>query len=387
MRPLAILLLCAASCRPPESPDATEGPPPIAVEPILHASTWAAYTQSLPPGESLPCGYADDALARVATAAAEARAKASGIPDADFISLALRASGDPHPNPRVLLATGRSPVEVQTKLGSLRTSPETRCGIGRAVTSEGKEILVAVALDARADLSPLPIRARTGEWLAFDARMKVHAKGVKLVLLGPRGAPRTVPISFDGTTAHARFALDRPGAFSVQLVADLDSGPYPVIEAKVFSDIDPPEELEPEPAPGEDRTDLGSMIAATRVAEARTELRRDQTLDGLALEHAQRMRNLGKVAHDLGDGDLTKRFEDHGLEAKLIGENVAHAPSLVQAHRGLYASPSHRANLIRPDFTHVGVGIAEGIDGTVWVCEVFATADGLRPFRDTTTYK
>ena len=85
------------------------------------------------------------------------------------------------------------------------------------------------------------------------------------------------------------------------------------------------------------------------------------------------MRDQKAVAHDLGDGDFKERFEaEGGIEARAVGENVAHAPTLALAHRALHASPSHRINLLRGDYTHLGIGVARASDGSVYVCETFA---------------
>jgi uncharacterized protein YkwD len=42
------------------------------------------------------------------------------------------------------------------------------------------------------------------------------------------------------------------------------------------------------------------------------------------------------------------------------GENLALAPTLEIAHRGLMNSPGHRANILNPDFGRVGIGIMDG---------------------------
>src|SRR6185295_18235522 len=95
----------------------------------------------------------------------------------------------------------------------------------------------------------------------------------------------------------------------------------------------------------------------------------------LAQAHAERMRDRHSVAHDVGDGDFKDRFEAEGtLDAHAVGENVAHAPTVALAHRALHASPSHRINLLRVDYTHMGTGIARAADGSVYVCETFAAA-------------
>jgi uncharacterized protein YkwD len=112
------------------------------------------------------------------------------------------------------------------------------------------------------------------------------------------------------------------------------------------------------------------MIAGARAADELPAPRRDPRLDAIAQGHADAMMRARRIAHDLGEGDLTRRLDDAGLVARSVGENVAHARTLVAAHRALYASPSHRMNILGP-YTHLGVGVANDADG-VWVCEVFA---------------
>src|SRR4051794_41322667 len=51
-----------------------------------------------------------------------------------------------------------------------------------------------------------------------------------------------------------------------------------------------------------------------------------------------------------------------------IAENVAVAPTVEQAQRTLETSPSHLANLLGP-YNQVGIGIAKGTDGQVYIAE------------------
>ena len=342
------------------------------------------------------CGAEDAALTRVAREVVAARARGLGTPDADAIVVRLRVAGEPHVRPRIIVASGRAPIddtklrlELASRTGGAHGPP--RCGIAIAPTPHGGEVLVALRIDALADLSPLPTRARTGEWLTLEAHLHVGARSAKLIVLGPHGAPRTVPTALDPVTgvARARFALDQPGAFMVQLVGDVAEGPRPLLEARVFADVVPTAPGEEPAAPGEeaggtsdDARALGAMIAALRTLEGSPPLAHDDKLDVLARAHAERMRENHTVAHDVGDGDFRARFEAEGsLDARAVGENVAHAPTVALAHRALHASPSHRINLLRADYTHYGVATARAADGSVYVCETFAAARPQRPDR------
>jgi uncharacterized protein YkwD len=82
------------------------------------------------------------------------------------------------------------------------------------------------------------------------------------------------------------------------------------------------------------------------------------------------------LAHDVGVGNPAIRLQALGLRPTTAGENVAHALSVVRAHRALWDSPSHRSNLLHSAFTHVGIGLARDEDGSYWVCEMFAAFRG-----------
>ncbi|MBO8169916.1 MAG: peptidoglycan-binding protein [Thermoanaerobacteraceae bacterium] len=49
-----------------------------------------------------------------------------------------------------------------------------------------------------------------------------------------------------------------------------------------------------------------------------------------------------------------------GIKYTLAGENLAGAPWVELAHTNLMNSPGHRANILNPNFTHIGIGIVEG---------------------------
>ena len=371
----------------PVEPDAPNGP---------HDPTGAHdSTSARDPRETslvAACGGTDAALAHVARELVELRARGLGIPDAEALVAKLRASGQPYVRPRVIVASGHAPIDDTKLVTELARRDDVRgpvrCGVAIAATPHGGEVLVVLRVEALADLAALPTRARTGEWLSFNARVHVPARSAKLVVLGARGVPKTVPTSLDPATgiSRARFVLDQPGAFTVQLVADLAEGPRPLLEARVFADVTPPRPGDEPPAPGEelatsaetrdaagDAILLARMVGALRASEGFPALVHDEKLDALARAHAERMREQKAVAHDLGDGDFRERFEAEGdLDARAVGENVAHAPTVALAHRALHASPSHRINLLRGDYTHLGVGVARAADGSVYVCETFA---------------
>lgn len=354
------------------------------------------------------CGHGDEGLRGAAGDVLLRALQGLPMPDADALAFAQRAAGEPHPWARAwaasarVLSTDATLRKLDEWLDQDREPRLRRCAVASGVAPGGMRALAVVTVDALADLDPLPTRARTGQWLTVSARLRVPASAGAVLVLGPSGAPRHVPAWFDGATLHARFALDRPGEFTVQVLATTAAGPRPVVEASVFADADRPARLNVELAPGEeegrqatkspgderheaagptreegredDSLALASMLAAARAASGEPPLARDARLDALAHEHALRMASAHALAHDAGDGDPGERLQAAGLASQALGENVAHAATVALAHRSLWASPSHRANMLRRDFDSVGVAAARDDHGDVWVVETFASA-------------
>jgi uncharacterized protein YkwD len=113
------------------------------------------------------------------------------------------------------------------------------------------------------------------------------------------------------------------------------------------------------------------MLSVARAAAGQRELARDSRLDQVAVAHSSRMNRTQTLAHDAGDGNPDERLHAAGLDVGIAGENVARASTLAQAHRALWDSPSHRLNMLRPEFQRVGIGVTHGQGGDVWVTEIF----------------
>jgi hypothetical protein len=329
------------------------------------------------------CGAHDEALARIAHELASVRSRTGAPPTPDAAAKWMRALGVPYVQPTLFVALGDAPVDAAIRASLERRRDEaspTRCGVALVPMGEPKELVVIVRVQAWASMEPLAIRARTGAWITFSSALHEDARTVSLFVAGPHGAPQTVPVVLSAGQAHARFALGEPGAFVVQLVGDVGHGPQPLLEAHVFADVEPDLSGDEPVAPGEeaggegdDASALFRMVKTTRQREGLRVLKREHALDVLAHAHALRMKDRHSVAHDVGDGDLRARFEAASpMKASSIGENVAKAPTLALAHRTLYASPSHRANLLGARYTHIGLAVERDDDGGTVVCEVFA---------------
>jgi uncharacterized protein YkwD len=109
---------------------------------------------------------------------------------------------------------------------------------------------------------------------------------------------------------------------------------------------------------------------ALRKTEGVRALKEHDTLTRKAEDWAQHMARTGRLEHSkLTDGL-------GGLRWTALGENVGYSSrtsdTLKTIHNLFVNSAGHRANLVNPKFTHMGVGVATDSRGRVWVAEVFA---------------
>jgi uncharacterized protein YkwD len=301
------------------------------------------------------------------------------------VTLVLRAEGAPYVWPRIWTLAGKAAGAQASErftewLAGLGDGGARRCGVALASDASGREVVVGIALHVLAELEPIPTEVSIGAWVSVQARMLAPTASAVILVLGPRGQAHRVPSALDGGRVRARFHADRPGAFLVQVLASVDGGPRPVAEAVVTAGERPHALFTSSPAPGEDEPAsrapdqaLLAMVNGARGSEGSRLLTRDARLDRVAQAHAEAMRAAERLAHDVGDGSPGDRVTAAGARARAVGENVAHAADARHAHRTLWRSPSHRSNLLEPSYDAVGIGIAQDQDGTLWVCEVFAT--------------
>jgi uncharacterized protein YkwD len=103
------------------------------------------------------------------------------------------------------------------------------------------------------------------------------------------------------------------------------------------------------------------LVNQERVAAGLNPLAPDPELTEVARRHSADMFARGYFAHDTPEG-LTPfdRMRDSGVRFLTAGENLALAPTIPVAHTGLMNSPGHRANILRPQFGRLGIGVMDG---------------------------
>ncbi|MBL8793457.1 MAG: hypothetical protein JNM56_06115 [Planctomycetia bacterium] len=125
------------------------------------------------------------------------------------------------------------------------------------------------------------------------------------------------------------------------------------------------------------------LVNLERLKLGLTPLVYDPRLNLVAVQHSVVLRNLRVpvglgISHEVS-GDIrpspTARLDANLLEYSAYGENVywSSTPRTAQAIvQGWMNSPGHRANILNPHYTHVGVGIAGNATAGYYTTLVFA---------------
>lgn len=103
------------------------------------------------------------------------------------------------------------------------------------------------------------------------------------------------------------------------------------------------------------------MVNEARTARGLKPLKPDPDLTGVARAHSRDMFARGYFSHVTPEGkELSHRIRQARLGYLVAGENLALAQTLPLAHQGLMDSPGHRANILRPQFGRLGIGVMDG---------------------------
>ncbi|MGO9589701.1 MAG: CAP domain-containing protein [Candidatus Acidiferrales bacterium] len=103
----------------------------------------------------------------------------------------------------------------------------------------------------------------------------------------------------------------------------------------------------------------------------------DGRLAEVARLHSEEMAREGYFGHEAIDGSQPfNRVSRAGIQWRSTGENIAKCRDVAEAEAIFMDEPkfqqNHRGNILNPAYTHIGVGIASGPDGTLYITQEFA---------------
>ncbi len=121
--------------------------------------------------------------------------------------------------------------------------------------------------------------------------------------------------------------------------------------------LDLPNDLQLSADPVAERQ-MFDLVNDERSAVGLKRLEWDDRLLPVARQHSEEMFKLKYFAHQSPvSGSPFDRLKVAGITYTRAGENLAYAQSVSVALRGLMQSQGHRENILRPEFTHIAIGV------------------------------
>jgi uncharacterized protein YkwD len=269
----------------------------------------------------------------------------------------------------------------------LRQGAWRRLGVG-VRRAPGATTMVVVLAEQHLELRPVARRLPSRGSARIAARLLDGFSAPQLLVTAPDGTVDRLFLLARGGWFEGRLACRQgDGAYQVEVAGSGARGPTVLALFAVHCGSPPPagvplaaiERTEPE-APAAAERQLYALVNRDRAAAGLWPLRRDPRLEEVARAHSQEMASTGQVGHVLPrTGSVSDRLARARLRPAMVAENLALAYDARQAQAGLMASPGHRANIMDPRFTLVGIGVVAGTHAPgnpapqLYVTQVFAT--------------
>ena len=123
-------------------------------------------------------------------------------------------------------------------------------------------------------------------------------------------------------------------------------------------------------------------VNASRKAKKLPPLKPNPTLMKVARGHSANMAKQQKMKHVLDGKRSHDRVKASGYRYSFTGENIAAGDPrwpVKAVHKMWMDSPPHRQNILRSQFTEIGVGVGKSKEGEMFYTQVFARPKKRRP--------
>jgi uncharacterized protein YkwD len=328
--------------------------------------------------------------ARLHAVASDLAHNARGMrpPPSDVVRFLANHHGVIEPDPAIYTLTGPAYIDgvydrYRRSLGPVFKKGEWN-RVGVALVQQNDEVTVVVTLwEQHVEMRPVPRELPSEGKAPLAVKLFGPYKQPQIVVTLPGGYVRALPTTVRDGFLHADlYCGSGDGRYQVELLATGASGPLVLGNFPVFCGVRAPTDISAydeddaeETDPADAEQELLALINQARLAAGLSALRWDNRLAAIARAHSRDMAGGGFVAHvSPTTGDAMARIQHAGLSFPLVVENVGQEGGVQQAHRGFMASPGHRANVVNPHLTHVGIGVVIKRDGGApfFVTELFA---------------
>jgi uncharacterized protein YkwD len=328
--------------------------------------------------------------ALVLAARALARRAAQGVAhplDRRAVRAALAEGLAYDPAPAAFLARAGPARLRQALVQAITETTASHVGVGVAEAADGGIAVVVLASVRKLRLDPFPRDPPAGGSADLSGELQAGLRLPRVFVTPPSG--QVQEHEAHGTaTFRAAVPLGGPGRYLVEVVADGPSGP--TVAALMAVGVGGASLAEPDGggAEAEDPADPSAIeagvvnaLARLRAAHGLPPLRVSADLSGVARRHSAAMRAAGAVAHLVpGSPGPAERLATARVPYRRVFENVAAARTGADAQDAAAESPAHLQNMLQPEVSQVGVGVAREIlpsgDPRIYLTEIFVQPAG-----------
>lgn len=292
-------------------------------------------------------------------------------PRSETVEFLLGFHGIIEPYP-VLMLLGANPQGYDQLLAQVLASPKlphaavVTVGVGIDPARSVHKIVVALQ-EKQLDLDPVARLQPSGAAFELAGSLLGSFSDPTVYVTAPDGVPTERPLLTDNMAFVAPVACDRgDGHYQVEVFGSDASGPRVLANFTVFCGVQAPGFLPgrggfiPRPvATDEAELDLFRSINKARGTAGLAALTFDPDLARVARAHSSDMLAHDYIAHiSPTTGSPADQVAKAGIHFERLAENVGTSGSPEELHQGLMRSPGHRAAILDPKVTRVGVGVA-----------------------------
>jgi uncharacterized protein YkwD len=292
-------------------------------------------------------------------------------PRSETVEFLLGCHGIIEPYP-VLLLLGANPQGYDQLLSRVLASPDlpraavVTVGVGIDTSRTVHKIVVALQ-EKHLDLAPVARLQPSGATFELEGSLLGSFSDPTVYVTAPDGVPTKRPLVTDNMQFLAPVTCDRgDGHYQVEVFGSDASGPRVLANFPVFCGVQAPGSLPgrggfvPKPVSSDEAEfELFSLINKARATAGLPALSYDPALTGVARGHSRDMLTHEYIAHiSPTTGSPSDRVAKAGIAVDRLAEDIGTSGSPEELHQGLMRSPGHRAAILDPRSTRVGVGVA-----------------------------
>lgn len=316
--------------------------------------------------------HPDNRLARLARWVYEHLGADRSLPPQSVFDVLTRRLGLAEPLPHLLVIDAQNVPRLTeavssrlAKVFNLRDYTHIG-GVAEAEPDSGSAVVVLALSRRHIRLSPVPRSLLKAGKIRLEGLLEGALAQPELAHTLPSGETRIMELG-PGKSFSTTVRLSETGRHRLEIIGQGPDGPDVLANIPVFVGVPIDDSTASAAGPSGDaaamtpdaaRDRLFELVNAERKRFGLVPLAFDPELAAVALRHSEDMRANDFVGHvSPTTGGTEDRLRRAGIVTGLAAENVGRGYTPDESHRGFMDSPGHRAAILLPDVTHVGIGV------------------------------